>query len=156
MGVSCSEAKNKDEVNTQLWASLVAQVVKQCGRPGFNPWVRKIPWRRKWQPTPVFLPGKFHGWRSLVGYSPWGGRVRHALVNTQKKEQRDTKKWIVVTPDEPLGQACEGYIAVHYTRVCKLVNFKTSLAHLAQCEMRVWFDSSPFISRNLSYDTHSP
>ena len=104
MGVSCSEAKNKDEVNTQLWASLVAQVVKQCGRPGFNPWVRKIPWRRKWQPTPVFLPGKFHGWRSLVGYSPWGRRVRHALVNTQKKEQRDTKKWIVVTPDEPLDQ----------------------------------------------------
>ena len=32
----------------------------------------KIPWRRKWQPTPVFLPGKFHGWKSLVGYSPWG------------------------------------------------------------------------------------
>ena len=29
-------------------------------------------WRRKWQPTPVFLPGKSHGWRSLVGYSPWG------------------------------------------------------------------------------------
>ena len=42
------------------------------GYPGFNPWVRKIPWRRKWQPTPVFLPGKSHGWRSLVGYSPWG------------------------------------------------------------------------------------
>ena len=36
-----------------------------------------ILWRRKWQPTPVFLPGKFHGWRSLVGYSPWGRRVRH-------------------------------------------------------------------------------
>ena len=34
--------------------------------------VRKIPWRRKWQPTPVLLPGKFHRWRSLVGYSPWG------------------------------------------------------------------------------------
>ena len=34
--------------------------------------VRKIPWRRKWQPTPVFLPGKFHGLRSRVGYSPWG------------------------------------------------------------------------------------
>ena len=44
----------------------------QCGRPRFNPWVRKIPWRRKWQPTPVLLSGKFHGWRSLVGYSPWG------------------------------------------------------------------------------------
>ena len=36
----------------------------------FNPWVGKIPWRRKWQPTPVLLPGKFHGWRSLVDYSP--------------------------------------------------------------------------------------
>ena len=34
---------------------------------GFNPWVRKIPWRRKWQPTPVFLPGEFHGQRRLTG-----------------------------------------------------------------------------------------
>ena len=41
---------------------------------GFNPWVGKIPWRRKWQPTPVFLPGKSHGQKSLVGYSPWGCR----------------------------------------------------------------------------------
>ena len=41
-------------------------------RCGFAPWVRKIPWRRAWQPTPVFLPGEFHGQRSLVGYSPWG------------------------------------------------------------------------------------
>ena len=38
----------------------------------FDPWVGKAPWRRKWQPTPVFLPGEFHGQRSLEGYSPWG------------------------------------------------------------------------------------
>ena len=38
----------------------------------FDPWVKKIPWRRKWQPISVFSPGKFHGQRSLVGYSPWG------------------------------------------------------------------------------------
>ena len=44
----------------------------QCGRPGFGPWVGKIRWRRKWQSTPVLLPGKCHGQRSLVGYSPWG------------------------------------------------------------------------------------
>ena len=45
----------------------------QCRRCGFSPWVGKIPWRRKWQPTPVFLPEKSHGQRSLVGYSsPWG------------------------------------------------------------------------------------
>ena len=42
---------------------------KRCG---FNPWVRKIPWRKKWQPTPVFLPGESYGQRSLAGYSPWG------------------------------------------------------------------------------------
>ena len=44
-------------------ASLVAQtksVCLQCRKPGFDPWFRKIPWRRKWQPTPVFLPGKSH------------------------------------------------------------------------------------------------
>ena len=38
----------------------------------FNSWIRKIPWRRKWQPTTVFLPGKSHGQRSLAGYSPQG------------------------------------------------------------------------------------
>ena len=42
-----------------------------------DPWVRKIPWRRAWQATPVFLPGEFHGQRSLVGYSPGGHRVGH-------------------------------------------------------------------------------
>ena len=41
-------------------------------RHGFNPWVRKIPWRRVWQPTPVFLPGESHRQRSLASYSPWG------------------------------------------------------------------------------------
>ena len=44
----------------------------QCRRPRFDPWVGKIPWRRAWQPTPVFLPGKSHGQRSLAGYSSWG------------------------------------------------------------------------------------
>ena len=44
----------------------------RCKRSGFDPWVGKIPWRRRWQPTPVFLPGESHGQRSLEGYSPWG------------------------------------------------------------------------------------
>ena len=43
----------------------------QCKVLEFDPWVGKIPWKRKWEPTPVFLPGKFHGQRSSVGYSPW-------------------------------------------------------------------------------------
>ena len=43
-------------------------------RHGFSPWAGKIPWRRKWQPTPVFLPGQSHEQRSLSGYSPWGSK----------------------------------------------------------------------------------
>ena len=46
----------------------------EFGRPRFDPWVGKIPWRRKWQPTPVFSLGETHGQRSLVGYSPQGGK----------------------------------------------------------------------------------
>ena len=40
--------------------------------PSFDPWVRKIPWRGEWQPTPVFLSGESHGQRSLACYGPWG------------------------------------------------------------------------------------
>ena len=50
------------------------RVCPQCERPEFDPWVGKIPWRRKWQPTAVFLPGESHGQRRLVGYGPWGCR----------------------------------------------------------------------------------
>ena len=53
------------------WASLVAQQKRIClpmqERCGFDPWVGKIPWRREWKPTPIFLPGESHGQRSLVG-----------------------------------------------------------------------------------------
>ena len=65
--------------NIPLWASQVVLVVKappakcrRCMRYGFDPWVGKIPWRRAWQPTLVFLPGESHGQRSQAGYSPWG------------------------------------------------------------------------------------
>ena len=58
---------------TLVWAHP-RLVVKKClpsRRLRFNPWVRKVPWRRKWQPTPVFLPGRSHGQKSLRGYSSW-------------------------------------------------------------------------------------
>ena len=53
----------------------------------FNPWVGKIPWRRKWQPTPVFLPGESHGQRSLMGYSPWGHKESDTTEHTHRKTQ---------------------------------------------------------------------
>ena len=58
-----------------IWASLVAQMVKNLPAVQKNQvqsWVRKIRWRREWLPTPVFLPGEFHGQRSLGSYTPWG------------------------------------------------------------------------------------
>ena len=57
------------------WASLVAQTVKNLPvmwETWVDPWFGKFTWRRKWKPTPVFLPGEFHEQRRLVGYSPWG------------------------------------------------------------------------------------
>ena len=68
-------------MDREAWHAAVHGVAKsrtrlkwteQWGRPGFDPWVMKIPWRRKWQSTPVLLLGKSHGRRSMVGYSPWG------------------------------------------------------------------------------------
>ena len=53
-----------------------------AGEPGLIPGSGTFPWRRKWQPTPVLLPRKFHGWRSLVGYSPWGCK------------ESDTTEWL--------------------------------------------------------------
>ena len=50
-------------------------------RHGFDSWVRKISWRREWQPIPVFLPGEVRGQRSLAGPSPWGHRVRHSWTH---------------------------------------------------------------------------
>ena len=71
----CSKGGGNPESKSQSLVhsnSEFQSICLQCGRPGFDPWVGKIPWRRKWKPTPVFLPGESHGQRSLVGYSPQG------------------------------------------------------------------------------------
>ena len=59
-------------LNRDIWWLRRQRIYLQSGRPGFDPWFGKIPWRRKRQPTPVFLPAESRGQRSLVGYSPWG------------------------------------------------------------------------------------
>ena len=59
----------------------------------FRPWVGKIPWRRKWQPTPVFLPGESHGQRSLMGYSPWGHKSWTCLRDWAGMHAFITKVW---------------------------------------------------------------
>ena len=74
----CSRLGNKFILNIFLGfpgGTSGKELACQCRRQKrsrFYPWVGKMPWRRNWHPIPVFLPGKFHGQRSLVGYSPWG------------------------------------------------------------------------------------
>ena len=57
---------------------------KRCKRHGLDPWARKIPWSRKWQPTPVFFPGESHGQRNLADYTPRGRKqsdtTQHSLT----------------------------------------------------------------------------
>ena len=57
---------------------------RRHGKHGFNPRVRKIPWRRKWPPTPVFLPGKPHGQRSLAGHSAWACKELDATEQARR------------------------------------------------------------------------
>ena len=61
------------------YSSIGKESTCNSGDPAFNSWVRKIPWRRKWQPTPVFLPGESQGQRSLAGYSPWDRKSQTQL-----------------------------------------------------------------------------
>ena len=70
----------------------------QCRRSkrcGFDPWVRKIPWSRKWQPTPVFLPGKSQGQRSLVGYNP--GHCKESDVTEATQHSTDSLTLAILT-----------------------------------------------------------
>ena len=88
----------------------------------FDPWVRNIPWKRKWQPSPLFLPGKSHGQRSLVVYSLWcGKRVRYDLATKQQQY------WFYSNiPEKKTGfiqifQQIENYTSLYmvvYTDIC--------------------------------------
>ena len=77
----------------------------QCRRPGFHPWVGKIPWRWGWQPTPVFLPGESHGQRSLAGYSPRGCIESDT---TERLSLSATSLWAVLS--QPRGPRDQGAV----------------------------------------------
>ena len=68
--------------NVLPWWLSGKEFACQFRRYGFDPWVGKIPWRRRWQPMPVFLPGNSHEQRSLAGYCPWGCKNQTELSNT--------------------------------------------------------------------------
>ena len=74
----------------------------------FDPWVGKIPWRRAWFPTPVFLPGESHGQRSLVGYSPWGCKEMDTSEATEftHTDMEARYKWLPEAGSRGKGRNC--------------------------------------------------
>ena len=78
---------------------------RHCRRHGFDPWVGKIPWKRKWQLTPVFLPEKSHRQRSLAGYSPWGQEsdtTKHTIMIQETQGTMGTYGDLEVREDFPV------------------------------------------------------
>ena len=110
----------------------------QCRRPkrrGFDPWVRKIHWRRKWQPTPIFLPGKSHGRRSLEDYSPrgqkswtrWSTHEYLVAVQSLRCVQLFTTPWTA---------ACQAFLSFTISwSLLKLMSIESVMAsnHLIFC-----------------------
>ena len=89
-----------------------------AGETGFDPWVGKMPWRRKWLLIPVFFLGEFHGQRSLVGYSPWGH------IESDMTERLTLNTW------QLYGYAI--YLFIYYVHICmcsihKIARFSSSL-----------------------------
>ena len=72
IGIRANKAVDKRLIAKIYLVAQMAKNLPAMQETQFNPWDRKILWRREWLPTPVFLPGEFHEQRSLVGYSPWG------------------------------------------------------------------------------------
>ena len=106
----------------------------QWGRPGFNPWIGKIPWRREWQPTVGFLPGESHGQRNLGAYSPWGWRVRHnwatkqsTIINIYSEKamaaHSSTLAWKIPWAEEPDRLQSMGSLRVGHDWVTSLSLF---------------------------------
>ena len=75
------------------WRLRWQRICLQCRKSGFNPWVGKIPWRKKWLSTPVFLLGESHGQRSLVGYSPWGHKESDTTEQLTLSLHVSSNKW---------------------------------------------------------------
>ena len=116
---------------------------RRLKRPSFNPWVRKTPWRRKWQPTPVFLSGESHGQRSLVGYSPWHSKESdtteklsiHILVlalNVPYSHPKET--WMVDQPIQRFESRQSNVQMVFLNPPCTF--------HFNHCHLggEVWYD----------------
>ena len=132
---------------------------KLCKRHGFDPWAGKIPWRRAWQPTLVFLPGESRGQRSLVGYSPWGSqKVWHNWATKHARTHACTLRGSELTVSElrpawlwPPGRATNGASALWLQQGRQVEGWGPALAervgkggavtglHICLCVCLLWF-----------------
>ena len=112
---------------------------RSCKGHGFNLWARKIPWSRKWQPAAVFLPGKFHGQRSLVGCSPGDNKSQTGLSRNNHNEE--------IRHPQQCGRSCERNLQ----SVQSAMETVTELSRLKhQCRwrcQRVWASLLDYLGR---------
>ena len=111
---------------------------RRCKRHVFDPWVGKVPWSRKWQPTPIFLPGKSLGQRSLVGYSPRGHkesdmtewaqihmqllrRIIYTVKGTINKRKKKPSEWEKILANDLCHK---GLILKYIKNSCSLIFLK--------------------------------
>ena len=127
-------------------------------RSGFNPWVRKIPWRRKWQPTPVLLPGKSHGQSSIVGYSPRVTKSRtqlsdftftvHGVFQARILELLFSSQWTMFF-SELFTMIHPSWVALHmfhiFTELCKPLQHDKAVIYKGDvcCISRWLFTAKP-------------
>ena len=116
----------KDTLSSSRWL-IWQRICLQCRSPGFSPWVRKIPWRREWQPTPAFLLGESHRQRSLTGYRA-----------QTHKESDTTEQWTLSSKDT-LIRTSSGKKKL---RKCAKQSLKSSLqkkwkVRMSVCEKRL-------------------
>ena len=105
-------------------------IATRCRRHGFNPWVRRIPWSRKWQPTPIFLPGKSHRQTSLVGYRPSGCKESDTTkrICTRKHTHTHTH-----THTHRRLEACSDISSICLLHVTSCLNDYPSLLPVQSC-----------------------
>ena len=123
------------------WLSL-KESASQCRRHGFDPWVEKIPWTRKWQPTPGFVPGKSNGQRSLAGYSPWGRKESlHELATKQQWQQQYFILYMYHI--FPIHSSVDGYIVASMSWLLGYFHVLLQWTMRCMCPFGLWLSPMP-------------
>ena len=102
---------------------------RRCRILGFNPWVGKTPWSRKWKPVPVFLPGRFHGLRSLESYGPWGHKELDMTEHTHTHSMQDGNFVVIFVYSFCPSPYVELVLCFHYVNLLNIYFLKFLLVN---------------------------